>query len=218
MFNWLHALPPFLQSQILDPLLFMLHTFLSALINMKLPHTKIPPATALCSRHPPHFNVSGAFLTCCVAARRWANTHVQPYSTTTNLQGVVLVQLREAAASLCKILFHSARVISPSHICHISSCHPDGFIRAQHTRLEIPSTPLFLSRIQNLFGCERDCRFFHVTQSINLLFYHPALQHTWEVGAEDGRERVHGDHDKACLRFMLFIIFPSFRFSSSSLQ
>lgn len=83
------------------------------------------------------------------------------------------MQLHEAAASLCKILFHSARVISPSRICHISSCHPDGFIRTQHTRLEIPSTPLFLSRIHNLFGCERDCRFFHVTLSINLLFIIP---------------------------------------------
>lgn len=151
----------------------MLHIFwtcqLSPLINMKLPHTKLTPATALCSRPPPHFNVSGAFLTCCVAARRWANTHVQPYSATHEPPGCG----SGAAALSSSISLQDPFTVCKSDITlsHLSYLFLSSrFIRAQHTRLEIPSTPLFLSRNQNLFGCERDCRFFHVTQSINLLF------------------------------------------------
>lgn len=69
------------------------------------------------------------------------HTHAQRYSTSTNTQGVVLVPLHEEAASLLEIRLHSAGVISPSHICQISSCHADAAIHMfgnpHHTPISI---------------------------------------------------------------------------------
>lgn len=214
MFNWLHRLTSYLQSQILDPRHFMSHKFWtcqsSALINTELPNTKTPPTTAPCSR--PILMYLGHFWHA-VLQPEGEHTHVQPYTTITNVQGVVLVQLHSDAASLCKILLHSARVISPSRICHISSCHPDGIIHAQHIRLEIPSTPLFPSGNLNIFGSEKDCRFFHVTQSVNLLFIIPLFstdeRRGWRMGGNVFTVTMTGS-----VWFMLFIIFLSFLFSS----
>lgn len=76
MFNWLHRLTSFLQSQISDPLIFMLHTFWTCQLSWSTwsCHALKYPRQQHTTLFTPHFNVSGAFLTCCVAARRWAHT------------------------------------------------------------------------------------------------------------------------------------------------
>lgn len=83
----------------------------------------------------------------------------------------------------------------------------DSYMRSTHV-WKSPARPSFRRETR----IEKDCRFFHVTQSINLLFIIPLFSTDerwgWRIGGN-----VHSDHDKE-VWFMLFVIFFSFLFSS----